>query len=75
MKKLHKHWSIKKSMIWGAAAGLVSVLFNLENYNGRDLPYILGVLFGALVGGALMFGIVAKFRNRLIFGKTAENRN
>ena len=71
MKPPPKRWNIKNSIIMGAVAGIVAVLFNLKDYQGGGLAHIVGGFIGGMIGGAFMFGLVALLRNRLIFGKGA----
>ena len=69
MAKPPKRWTVRNSMMLGAAIGILATLFHLDDYQGSGAGRIVGGFFGAVVSGAFMFGLVAGLRNRLIFGK------
>ena len=73
MKTPSKRWSIRNSMMLGAVAAVVSVLFNLDKYESRGTAYLVGGFFGAVIGGAFLCALVAGLRNRMVFGKQARN--
>jgi len=59
-------------MIAGAATGIVAVLFNLADLPTGNVARLVGQLAGSIIGGALMFGFVAKLRNRAVLGAQTD---
>lgn len=65
-----RKWSLTKAAIYGAALGIPlllvrDVLLAENNFSG-DTAYIVGVLIGSVIGGVILFVVVAAIRNLFV---------
>lgn len=57
-------WNLLRAALYGAICGVVYSLFTVWQ-DGRAYPveYWIGVMLGGVIGGAVIFGLVAGLRN------------
>lgn len=60
-------WNLLRAALYGCIAGGVVSVFDLMQ-DGRAYPveYWIGALIGGMVGGAVLFGLIAGLRNLVL---------